>query len=224
MRTRALAVVVAACLMAPWASAQSAGQSATATAQALQKKYGTIRDFSADFVHTYRGGVLKKQIVEKGRVLIKKPGKMRWDYTSPERKQFVSDGVKVYSYIPADRQVIVGTVPPDDGATTPALFLAGKGDLTRDFTASAGEVPPGTPSGTLALKLVPRTPQPDYDWLVLLVEPATLTLRGLMTADSQGGTSTFSFTNLKENVGLADKEFAFSMPRGVDVITDAGGR
>lgn len=224
MRTRALAIVVSACLIAPWASAQSPGQSATATAQALQKKYSTIRDFSADFVHTYRGGVLKKQIVEKGRVLIKKPGKMRWDYTSPERKQFVSDGVKVYSYIPADRQVIVGTVPPDDGATTPALFLAGKGDLTRDFTASTGEIPPGTPSGTLALKLVPRTPQPDYDWLVLLVEPVTLTLRGLMTADSQGGTSTFSFTNLKENVGLADKEFAFSMPRGVDVITDAGGR
>ncbi len=223
MRTRALAIVVSACLSAPWASAQAPSSPAT-TAQALQKKYATIRDFSADFTHTYRGGVLKKQLTEKGRLLIKKPGKMRWDYTAPERKQFVSDGVKVYSYIPADRQVIVGTVPKDDGATTPALFLAGKGDLTRDFTPSTGDVPAGSPPGTIALKLVPRTPQPDYDWLVLLLEPGSLMLRGLMTADSQGGTSTFSFTNLKENVGLADKEFAFSMPRGVDVITDAGGR
>jgi outer membrane lipoprotein carrier protein len=222
MTTRVLAVaLLSACLLATTAQAQ---QSPGELAQALQKRYSTVRDFSTEFVHTYRGGVLRKQLVEKGRLLIKKPGKMRWDYTAPERKQFVSDGVKVYSYIPADRQVIVGTVPQDDMATTPALFLAGKGDLTRDFTASWGEAPAGTPAGTLALKLVPRTPQPDYDWLVLLVEPGTLALRGLVTADAQGGTSSFSFTNLKENVGVADKEFAFSIPRGVDVITDAGGR
>jgi len=193
-------------------------------AQALQKKYAGIRDFSADFVHTYRGGVLRKQITEKGHLLIKKPGKMRWDYTSPESKQFVSDGTKVYSYIPADKQVIVSTVPKDDTASTPALFLTGKGDLTRDFTASFGEVPASSPSGTRALKLVPRKPQPDYDWLVLLVEPGSLTLQGMVTADAQGGTSTFSFSGLKENVGLSDNEFTFRIPRGVDVITDSGGR
>jgi len=74
------------------------------------------------------------------------------------------------------------------------------------------------------LKLVPRKAQPDYDWLVLLVDPGSLTLRGMVTADAQGGTSTFSFSDLKENVGLADKEFTFRIPRGVDVITDSGAR
>jgi outer membrane lipoprotein carrier protein len=218
--------MAAALLLVSLVSAPARGQqqSPADLAQALQKKYTTIKDFSADFTHTYQGGVLKKQITEKGRLLIKKPGKMRWDYTAPETKQFISDGVKVYSYIPADKQVIVGTVPQDDTASTPALFLTGKGDLTRDFTPSAGDVPPGSPAGTRALKLVPRKAQPDYDWLVLLVDPASLSLRGMVTADSQGGTSVFSFTNLKENVGLADKEFTFRMPRGVDVITDAGGR
>ena len=39
---------------------------------------------------------------------------MRWDYTAPEEKQFVSDGVKMYSYIPQDKQVIVAPLPPDD--------------------------------------------------------------------------------------------------------------
>lgn len=222
---RVVACLLVVTAMATPAAAQQQQQSSPAElAQALQKKYTGIKDFSADFVHTYRGGVLKKQITEKGHLLIKKPGKMRWDYTSPESKQFVSDGTKVYSYIPADKQVIVGTVPQDDTASTPALFLTGKGDLTRDFTASLGEVPASMPAGTKALKLVPRKAQPDYDWLVLLVEPGSLTLRGMVTADAQGGTSTFSFSDLKENVGLADKEFTFRMPRGVDVITDSGGR
>ncbi len=191
-------------------------------AQSLQRKYDTIRDFSADFVHTYRGGVLRKPLSERGRVLVKKPGKMRWEYTAPEEKLFVSDGVKIYSYVPADRQVAVTSVPTGDSASTPALFLTGKGNLPRDFVASFGEVPQGAPPGTRALKLVPRAEQPDYNWLLLLVDGATLELRGLVTADAQGGTSSLFFTNLKENVGTTDKEFTFKMPRGVEVVTDAG--
>lgn len=190
-------------------------------AQALQKKYDAIKDFSADFVHAYEGGVLHKLITERGHLLIKKPGKMRWDYTAPEQKQFVSDGVKMYSYIPQDKQVIVASVPPEDQATTPTLFLAGKGSLPRDFTASFVELPPGMPAGSRALKLVPKSRQQDYDWLVLIVDPASMEIRGLVTVDAQGGKSTFSFTNLKENVGLADKEFAFKIPRGVDVVSSS---
>jgi outer membrane lipoprotein carrier protein len=221
MPLRALVLLVVAWSLAAPATAD---QSPDELARALQQKYQSVKDFSTDFVHAYRGGVLNKQVTEKGHLLIKKPGKMRWDYTSPETKEFVSDGAKVYSYIPADKQVIVGTVPQDDTASTPALFLAGKGDLTRDFTASNGEVPAGSAPGTRALKLVPKKPQPDYDWLVLLLDPASLTLRGMVTADAQGGTSVFTFSNLKENVGIPDKAFTFQIPRGVDVITDAGGR
>lgn len=199
---------------------RAADLTAPELAQALQRKYDSIRDFSADFIHTYQGGVLKRQLTERGRVLIKKPGKMRWDYTEPERKQFVSDGTKIYFYIPADKQVIVSSVPTDAEATTPALFLTGKGRLTSDFTPSLVELPAGLPAGSRALKLLPKSRQSDYDWLVLAVDPATFVIRGLMTVDAQGGTSTFSFTNLKENVGLADNQFAFKIPRGVDVATN----
>jgi outer membrane lipoprotein carrier protein len=221
MRALLPGIVLLACTAAVPAAAPP---TASELSQALQRKYSGIRDFSTDFVHTYRGGVLKKQITEKGRLLIRKPGKMRWDYTNPEPKEFVSDGVKLYSYIPADKQVIVGSVPQEDVANSPALFLAGKGDITRDYAASIVEPPAGSPPGVTALKLVPHTPQPDYDWLVVLVDPGSLALRGLVTADAQGGTSLFTFSNLKENVGLSDKDFTFQMPRGVDVITDGQGR
>ena len=86
-------------------------------------------------------------MTESGRVMVKKPGKMRWDYTAPEEKLFVSDGSRIYFYIPQDKQVIVSDVPTDDQATTPALFLAGKGNLTRDFTPSLVEPPAGCPPG-----------------------------------------------------------------------------
>jgi outer membrane lipoprotein carrier protein len=199
---------------------RAADPTAAELAEALQRRYDAVKDFSADFVHTYQGGVLKKQLTERGTVLIKKPGKMRWDYTAPEKKQFVSDGARIYFYIPADKQVVVSPVPPNAAAATPALFLAGKGRLTSEFAPSLVELPAGLPAGSRALKLVPKSKQQDYDWLVLAVDPATLAIQGLVTVDAQGGTSTFAFTKLKENVGLADTQFTFKIPRGVDVVTD----
>jgi len=199
--------------------ASAAETTAPELAQALQRRIDGIRDFSADFTHAYEGGVLHKVVTERGRLLMKKPGKMRWDYTAPEPKLFVSDGVKMYSYIPEDKQVIITTVPAEDEATTPILFLAGKGSLTRDYAPVLVDLPPGMAAGNRALKLVPRSRQRDYDWVILVVDPGSLAIRGLVTQDAQGGTSSFSFTNLKENIGLADKEFAFKMPRGVDVVT-----
>ena len=223
MRIRALAATAVATAFS-LASLPGAEPSAAELAAAIQKKYDGVRDFSADFVQTYKGGVLRKELTEKGRMQIRKPGRMRWEYTTPERKLFVSDGVKMYYYLPADKQVTVSAVPPDDVATGPALFLSGKGNVTRDFRSSLANAPSTFPAGTRALKLEPTKPQPDYDWLVVLVDSGTLALRGLQATDAQGGVSTFTFTNLKENIGLADKDFAFSMPRGVDVVTDAGRR
>ena len=218
-----MSLVRSVAVLAMAAGVMVVGRAASATAPelaaALQRKYDGVKDFSADFSHTYQGGVLHKQITERGRLLVKKPGKMRWDYSTPETKQFISDGVKMYSYIPQDKQVIVASVPSDEDAPTPTLFLAGKGNVTRDFTPSLVDAPAGMAAGSRALKLVPKAKQRDYDWLVLVLDPASLALRGLLTVDAQGGTSSFSFTNLKENTGMADKEFAFKIPRGVDVVT-----
>ena len=214
-------VLLAAALVSPVAAQTQRAdpQSAEAVARALQENYDRVRDFTADFVHRYQGVVLRQTAVERGQLLVKKPGKMRWDYNAPERKLFVSDGRKLYSYLPQDKQVIVSDVPTEDHATTPALFLTGKGNLLRDFTVSFGQAV-DTLAGTTVLKLVPRRSEAEYDWLMLAVDPRSLQIRTLITVDGQGGKSTFTFTNLKENVGLADKEFAFSMPRGVDVVAD----
>jgi outer membrane lipoprotein carrier protein len=215
-----LPAITVAILLAGAPAAQAQPPTAAADlARSVQKKYEQVRDFSADFEHVYEGGVLKKKVAERGTVLVKKPGMMRWTYTSPEKKEFVSDGRRLYSYVPEDRQVVVSAVPPSDEASSPALFLAGRGNILRDFTPSIATVA-GVGASEVALKLVPSSPQREYDWIVLVLDRATLQIRRLVTTDTQGGTSTFVFTRLRENVGLPDKAFAFTIPRGVDVITD----
>jgi outer membrane lipoprotein carrier protein len=208
------ALLLAACVGGAVGAAAQA-QSAAEIASQVQQKYDSVRDFSADFTHEAESGVLRKKLVERGSVMVKKPGKMRWAYKAPEEKLFVSDGSRMYMHTPADNQVIVSTVPPDDQATTAVLFLTGKGKLTRDFTVSLTE---GAPAGTYVLKLQPKLQERDYDWLQLVVDRSTFQIRSLTAADKQGTRSTFTFSNFKENVGLPDKTFQFNIPRGADVI------
>jgi outer membrane lipoprotein carrier protein len=221
MRTLKLLALVVVASVAPLGSSSQPSPSAAEVASALQKKYDGVRDFTADFVQQAEGGVLRKKTVERGTLQVKKPGRMRWDYTSPEKKLFVSDGRKMYLHVPADNQVIVSDVPRTDEATTAVLFLVGKGNLTRDFTVRFTD---GGGPDTYSLKLEPKLPERDYDWLQLVIDRSTLQIRTLAAADAQGGRSTFQFSNFKENVGLSDKLFDFKPPRGADVVHSGSSR
>jgi outer membrane lipoprotein carrier protein len=212
---RTLTLLLTAIIMAAGVPAAQTKQPPDALAKALQARYQSIRDFSADFVQSYRAGVLKTQTRESGTVAVKKPGKMRWVYSKPERKELVSDGQKIYWYVPEDKQVRVSEVGAQ--VSTPDQFLSGRGDIARDFTPSYVDA---TVPGTVALKLVPRRSEPEYQYLVVSLDPATLQIRALAFRDHQGGESMHTFTNIKENRGLTDKDFVFRVPSGVSVVTD----
>ena len=187
--------------------------------ESLQLKYDSVRNFSAEFEHTYAGGVLRSTLVERGTVLIKKPGMMRWSYTTPEEKLFVSDGTTLYSYFPLDRQVIVGHVPVEDTASTSVLFLAGRGNLSEDFTAVYDDIPTAPPNAWM-IRLTPLRSNADYERLTLAVDRTSLSITQMIATDFQGAVSTFTFSDLKENEDLPDSLFDFQIPRGTEIITE----
>lgn len=195
--------------------AQGPAPSAGEVAGALQRKYDSVRDFSAEFTHQHEGGVLRRKLVEQGTLHVKKPGKMRWEYKSPEKKLFVSDGRRLYFHDPLNNQVTISDAPRGDRAASAALFLSGRGSITRDFTASFTK---GGSSGTYALRLDPIAPQEEYDWLEVVIDRDTLQIRSLTAVEKQGGRSTFVFSRLKENIGIPEKTFEFRIPRGAEVI------
>ena len=210
-------VLLGALALAPRVAGQS--QDPAALAARIQARYATIKDFQGDFVQSYEGGVLRTKTSESGTLAVKQPGLFRLVYAKPERKEFVSDGTQIYTYLVADKQVIVSPAPGPGEATTPALFLAGRANIARDFTPTATTLP-SAPPGLIALKLEPRKPDPDYQWFALGVDPATLQIRHLVAMDRQGGRSAFTFSNLKENQGISDNTFRFRIPRGVDVVNN----
>jgi outer membrane lipoprotein carrier protein len=188
-----------------------------ALAAKVQQRYNGIKDFQGDFVQTYEGGVLRTRTTERGTLAIKRPGKLRFTYTKPERKEFVSDGVRLYTHLVADKQVIVSAAPSAEDGDVPAMFMAGQSDLSRDYTPSFTPLP-GAANGLITLKLVPKKADSEFESLGIGVDPKTFQIQYLTAVDRQGGRSSFTFSNLKENRGLSDKDFEFRIPRGVDVV------
>ena len=220
LATAAVGTMAAGAQIAPL---DTATLDAATLAGAIQQRYDGIRDFSAEFVHAYQGGVLRKTAVERGTVRFKKPGMMRWAYTTPEKKEFVSDGNRLYAYVPEDRQVTVSEMPPGGQVSTPALFLAGRGHLVRDFVASAPADTNALPE-TVSVTFTPKRRESDFEWMTLVVDRTTCQIRGLTTVDAQGGRSSFTFAGIRENTGLHTTDFRFIIPRGVDVITNNPSR
>jgi len=215
------AFVVAVMTLVSIALPASQGNDPVALAAKVQQRYNSIKDIQADFVQSYEGGVLRTKTTERGTVSIKRPGKLRFIYTKPEKKEFVSDGVRLYAHMVADKQVIVSPAPGPDQGDNPAMFLAGQSDLARDYTPTFNQLPGAAP-GLLTLQLVPKKKSAEYENIGIGVDAKTLQIQFLTAVDTQGGRSSFAFSNLKENQGLSDKDFVFRIPRGVDVVTNGG--
>jgi outer membrane lipoprotein carrier protein len=185
---------------------------AAALARRIEQRHQRVADLTARFVQTYRSGLLAQEVVERGVVSLKRPGRMLWEYRDPEKKTFVSDGKTFYFYVPADRQVIVREQAGQRGI--PALLLSGRDDLLAEFDAAI-EKPPAP--GLQRLRLTPKKADPEVERVFLDVDDADR-IRAVRVRDAQGNESRFEFDTIRENVGLPDRLFRFVVPRGVEVI------
>jgi outer membrane lipoprotein carrier protein len=70
---------------------------------------------------------------ERGELFLRKPGRMRWQYTTPAGKLFVSDGKYIYLYTPGTQRVERSKVKETDDMRAPLAFLLGKLHFEKEF-------------------------------------------------------------------------------------------
>jgi len=181
----------------------------------LQAKYNKLRSLAADFTQVYSAPGERTRR-ESGRLLLKKPGRMRWDYTTPESKLFISNGRVIYEYLPSDKYATKSSVKESDDLRAPFMFLLGRGNLRRDFKLIefAREAP--VQAGNKVLRLIPKRAQ-DFTELMIEIAPVSLRITRLSFIDSDQGRSDFIFSNINENVPASASQFSFKAPPGVEV-------
>lgn len=203
-------------------------QDAKAVAQALDSHYRRTRTMAAIFLEKYTSGGTSLR-AESGRVYFSSPGRMRWDYDSPEQKLFLVDGKHVWYYVPADHTASRTSIKESDDWRTPLALLAGKVKLERlcgglrlsdSLEASDPEQRPSQ-SGNSVLVCSPRKGEEDvFRQLLLEVNGHDQLVR--VTIRQPGGIETeFRFGDWKENIRLDEAKFHFEPPIGVAIVDDA---
>lgn len=183
----------------------------------IQKRYDSAKDFEANFLQEYVGKVMRQHLKQEGKVYFKKKGMMRWDYRVPDQK-FICDGSTLWFYQADENQVFVSDVSKVIKEKAPLAFLAGEGDLSRDFKLLNFNESVSQKEENFALELAPKEPDPMLSKLTLTIDKKTYTVVQADVFDELGNVTRTRFIDIKMNVGLPDSLFHFAISPGVEVL------
>lgn len=192
-----------------------------AVVDAIQRTYDATTDFSATFTQRYTFTLLRRTQESKGEVRFKKPGLMRWDYTSPEPKSFVVDGKSLWIYQPTDHNAFVNACFKQDGLTASVAFLWGQGRIRDQFDVKWFTQVFGDKSDH-HLELTPKQPNAVFAKLILVVDPKSSRVKQSIVVDPSGNVNQFIYGALKFNTALPDSVFRFTPPQGTHVARMPG--
>ncbi|MBI3995168.1 MAG: outer membrane lipoprotein carrier protein LolA [Nitrospirae bacterium] len=184
----------------------------------IQAAYERTTDWKAEFRQVTRIEGFETPIASRGKVYIKKPDKLRWDYSEPNRHQIMVYSQKIWIYTPEQNQVIVNPFAKISDSQLPLHLLSGVGRLDRDFTVQWADSAPPQPKTAPVLTLIPKDPRAGLTQLRMEVDPGSYFITRLTLFESNGNESRFQFERIKDNTGLKDRFFIFTPPKGVVVV------
>ncbi|HLK48211.1 MAG TPA: outer membrane lipoprotein carrier protein LolA [Bryobacteraceae bacterium] len=153
---------------------------------------------------------------ESGTLLLRKPGRMRWDYTQPQGKLFVGDGKYLWLYTPADNRVEKMKVQESEDMRAPLAFLLGKLNFDKEFRNLQAK-PEGAATRITA---EPKTENLPYSQVEFVVA-SDYSIREVKVTGFDHSLLDFVFSEEKVDPSLEAKLFQFQMPPGAH-LEEAG--
>ncbi|HEX5282654.1 MAG TPA: outer membrane lipoprotein carrier protein LolA [Bryocella sp.] len=198
------------------ASAQS--PSATALAKKVDTHYNHLHSLEARYTERYQGMGMDR--TETGTLTLEKPGRMRWAYDMPAGKVFILDGTNAISYTPGDAEATRFPEKKLDDLRSPLRFLLGHTELQKELhglsvtlvnlDGQTGYTLWGTPVGI----------EQRVRSLAVTVDAEGL-IHTLRMEETDGAITTFTLSDMRENVKVPGDEFRFVPPEGVTIIDGA---
>lgn len=196
------------------AAANSPGQATTPSGfsllESLQARYAQAQSFHAKFRQVVEDRRFGKN-ESRGEVWLQKKGKMRWNYTTPSRKEIVADGKTLWIYDPETQQVLENDRYQASQLPVSIAFLGGEGDLHRHFTLEeekSGE------RGNRILVLAPKEKREELSRLELEIAPQQMEIRRSSVSDIHGTINHLYFEDAALGAALPEQRFRFLPPPG----------
>ncbi|HZU09664.1 MAG TPA: outer membrane lipoprotein carrier protein LolA [Pseudacidobacterium sp.] len=196
-----------------WAAGAPA-QTLTPEALALRidRHYNALHSLSVHFTQKYDGMGMHR--TESGILLLKKPGKMRWTYSSPAGKLFVLDGHDAWFYSPGDSEIPRVPAKKLDDLRSPLRFLLGHTQLEKELTNL--QVAPAE-NGAWTLTGVPKGMEKRIA-SVAITASADGTIQSMRIEETDGAINTFVLSGEVPNAPASDSDFIFQAPAGTHIV------
>jgi outer membrane lipoprotein carrier protein len=191
-----------------------AAATAAALAHRVDAHYNHLHSLQTRYTERYQG--LGMDRTETGTLTLQKPGRMRWAYDSPPGKLFLLDGKSAISYTPGDAEATRFPESRLDDLRSPLRFLLGHTELAKELDHLS--LAPVTLDGQIAYTLsgTPKGLASRVRTLLLTVDPQGI-IHTLRIEETDGATTTFTFSDMHENVPTPTG-FTFTPPPGVTLI------
>jgi outer membrane lipoprotein-sorting protein len=183
----------------------------------VQARYDSVRDIHARFEQKSFIASLGREETSRGRVVVARPGRMRWEYTEPAPSVIVVDGESVRMYDPREKKLQI--LPLGAGAVSPTAlgFLLGEAKLRDTFRVAPSEPGRESPSGEVAFELLPRN-DAGFESLLLRFEAQSYRLLESVLLDLFGNRTRVRFEQVVENGGIEEVAFTIAVPKDTEVI------
>ena len=189
------------------------------TAAELAKKvdahYNHLHSLETRYTERYQGMGMDR--TETGTLTLLKPGRMRWAYDSPPGKLFILDGTNAISYTPGDAEATRFPEKRLDDLRSPLRFLLGHTQLEKELQGLS--VTLVTLNGRTGYTLwgTPVGMEQRLRSLAVTVDIQGV-IHTLRIEETDGAITTFTFSEMRENVPVSDSDFRFVPPTGVVLI------
>jgi outer membrane lipoprotein carrier protein len=190
-------------------SAFAADAPLTTVLKDVEGRYNHAKTLQVLFTEQYtpKGGI---QQTESGTLLLRKPGRMRWNYLQPKGKLVISDGTFLYIYSPSENRAQKTNLKESiaEEMQAPLAFLLGKLNFDKEFKNLQAH-----PEGA-DLRITGEPKDANLPYLsVDFVVTSQNQIRKLRIA-MPAYTLEFTFSMEKMDPPLDAKQFVFSLPPG----------
>ena len=173
----------------------------------IESRYNGAQTLTLHFKETYT--FQKRHRTESGTLTLRKPGKIRWEYSEPPGKLFISDSQFVWYYSPDDNRAEKMRLKDTGDLRAPLAFLLGKLDFAKDFREFRTSGP--------AIAAIPKSE--NLPFTEVAFEPSSdFVIQRLTVKGQDGSTIEFAFEGEKRNPPVDDSLFKFTPPKGAEII------
>jgi outer membrane lipoprotein carrier protein len=177
----------------------------------IENRYNHIQTLQVSFTENWTQDGRKR--LGSGTLVLRKPGKMRWEYAMPSGLLFISDGEFIYSYYPDQHRAEKIKMKSVEDMRAPLAFLLGRLNFHDDFSKFDA-----SPQGAqVFLTAIPKSNKMPYTEVSFLTG-ADFVIHRLIVKQQDGAVLEYSFDGEKTNVPVPDSMFKFTPPPGVEFV------